>query len=93
MALAERGFRVLKFFPAEPAGGVPWLKSVAAPLPQLAFCPTGGIGARNAPAYLALTNVIAVGGSWPAPIEAIAAGDFVRITTLAREAASLRPSA
>jgi len=90
MTLADRGFRVVKFFPAEQAGGVPWLKSVAAPLPQLAFCPTGGIAAGNALAYLALANVIAVGGSWPAPMEAIAAGDFGRITALAREAAALR---
>ena len=90
MALADLGFSVLKFFPAEPSGGIAWLKSVAAPLPSLKFCPTGGIDAGNAAAYLALPNVIAVGGSWPAPREALAAADFARITALAREAAALR---
>jgi 2-dehydro-3-deoxyphosphogluconate aldolase/(4S)-4-hydroxy-2-oxoglutarate aldolase len=82
MALAQRGFRVLKFFPAEAAGGVAWLKAVAAPLPDIRFCPTGGIDAHNASAYLALP--------WVAPKEALAAGDFPRITALAREAARLR---
>lgn len=90
MALSDRGFRVLKLFPAEAAGGVAWLKSVAAPLPLLKFCPTGGIDARNAAAYLALPNVISVGGSWPAPPRMIASGDFSRIAVLAREAAALR---
>jgi 2-dehydro-3-deoxyphosphogluconate aldolase/(4S)-4-hydroxy-2-oxoglutarate aldolase len=89
IALAERGFAVLKFFPAEAAGGMPWLKAVAAPLPALRFCPTGGIDMRNAAAYLELPNVIVVGGSWVAPSEAIAAGDFARVTALAREAARL----
>ncbi len=92
MALLERGFRVLKFFPAEAAGGIAWLKSVAAPLPELRFCPTGGINTHNAAGYLALTNVIAVGGSWPAPQELIGAGDFSRIAALAGEAAALRSS-
>lgn len=91
MMLADRGFPVLKFFPAEPSGGARWLRSVAAPLPQLRFCPTGGIDASNAQAYLALSNVIAVGGSWVAPAGAVAASDFSRITTLAREASQLRP--
>ena len=91
MALAARGFRVLKFFPAEASGGVAWLKSVAAPLPELRFCPTGGIDAGNAAAYLALPNVLAVGGSWVAPKDATAAGDFKRIAALARAAAQLRP--
>jgi 2-dehydro-3-deoxyphosphogluconate aldolase / (4S)-4-hydroxy-2-oxoglutarate aldolase len=90
LALAALGFRVLKFFPAEPSGGIAWLKSVAAPCPELKFCPTGGIDLRNAAAYLALPNVVAVGGSWPAPQDAIAAGNFARITELAREAAGLR---
>lgn len=90
MALAARGFNVLKFFPAESAGGAGWLKSVAAPLPGLRFCPTGGIGADNAAKYLALPNVVAVGGSWVAPQDAIAARDFDRITQLARAAAALR---
>jgi 2-dehydro-3-deoxyphosphogluconate aldolase/(4S)-4-hydroxy-2-oxoglutarate aldolase len=89
MALAERGYRYLKFFPAEPAGGVAYLKSLAAPLPALRFCPTGGIGAKNAANYLALANVICVGGSWVAPAEALAGGDWTRVTALAREAARL----
>jgi 2-dehydro-3-deoxyphosphogluconate aldolase/(4S)-4-hydroxy-2-oxoglutarate aldolase len=86
MALAALGFRVLKFFPAEASGGVDFLKPIRAPLPHLSFCPTGGIDQRNAAAYLALPNVIAVGGSWVAPSDAIAAGDFDRIAGLAREA-------
>jgi 2-dehydro-3-deoxyphosphogluconate aldolase/(4S)-4-hydroxy-2-oxoglutarate aldolase len=90
MALAGRGFAVLKFFPAEPSGGARWLKAVAAPLPQIRFCPTGGIDAGNAAAYLALSNVIAVGGSWVAPADAVAAGDFARVTTLAQAAERLR---
>jgi len=90
MALAARGFKLLKFFPAEACGGVAWLKSVAAPLPDLRFCPTGGIDMKNAAAYLALPNVVAVGGSWVAPKEAVARGDFAQVTKLAREAAGLR---
>lgn len=90
MALAGYGFRVLKFFPAEACGGMGWLRAVGAPLPELRFCPTGGIDGRNAGAYLALPNVIAVGGSWVAPKDAIAAGDFARIRDLARAAAALR---
>jgi 2-dehydro-3-deoxyphosphogluconate aldolase / (4S)-4-hydroxy-2-oxoglutarate aldolase len=90
LTLSALGFRVLKFFPAEASGGVAWLKSVAAPCPELKFCPTGGIDLRNAGAYLALANVVAVGGSWPAPPDALAAGNFARITELAREAAGLR---
>ena len=88
--LMDFGFPVVKFFPAESSGGVRWLKSIAAPLPALRFCPTGGIDADNAAAYLALPNVIAIGGSWVAPQDAVAAGDFARITTLARAAAGLR---
>lgn len=90
MALADLGFRTLKFFPAESCGGIAWLKSIAGPLPDLRFCPTGGIDAKNAASYLALPNVVAVGGSWVAPAAALAAGDYARITTLAREAAALR---
>jgi 2-dehydro-3-deoxyphosphogluconate aldolase / (4S)-4-hydroxy-2-oxoglutarate aldolase len=90
LTLSALGFRVLKFFPAEASGGVAWLKSVAAPCPELKFCPTGGIDLRNAGAYLALANVVAVGGSWPAPPDVLAAGNFARITELAREAAGLR---
>jgi 2-dehydro-3-deoxyphosphogluconate aldolase/(4S)-4-hydroxy-2-oxoglutarate aldolase len=90
MALSARGFKVLKFFPAEASGGIAWLKSVGAPLPDIKFCPTGGIDSRNAAAYLACPNVLAVGGSWVAPKDALAAGDFSRITELARAAAALR---
>lgn len=90
MALADRGYRVLKFFPAEPAGGIPYLQALAGPLPDLRFCPTGGVGPGNAPAYLALANVIAVGGSWLAPKGAVAAGDWAKITELAAAATALR---
>jgi 2-dehydro-3-deoxyphosphogluconate aldolase/(4S)-4-hydroxy-2-oxoglutarate aldolase len=90
MAMAEMGHHVLKFFPAEPAGGVPYLKSLGAPLPHLTFCPTGGIDAAKAKSYLALQNVICVGGSWVTPADAIKAGDWARITTLAKECAGLR---
>jgi 2-dehydro-3-deoxyphosphogluconate aldolase/(4S)-4-hydroxy-2-oxoglutarate aldolase len=90
MTLAAYGFRVLKFFPAEACGGMGWLRAVGAPLPELRFCPTGGIDGRNAGAYLALPNVVAVGGSWVAPKDAVATGDFARIRELARAAAALR---
>jgi 2-dehydro-3-deoxyphosphogluconate aldolase/(4S)-4-hydroxy-2-oxoglutarate aldolase len=84
------GLSVLKFFPAEPAGGVAALKALHGPFPDIRFCPTGGIDAAKAPAYLALPNVIAVGGSWIAPKAAIDAGDWRRITDLARAARELR---
>ena len=90
MALGARGFKVLKFFPAEASGGTAWLKSIAAPLPELKFCPTGGIDSRNIATYLACPNVLAVGGSWVAPKDAIASADWSRITQLARQAAALR---
>jgi len=90
MTLAAFGFPVLKFFPAEPSGGARWLKAVAEPLPEIRFCPTGGINGDNAASYLALRNVLAVGGSWVAPAEAIATGDFAGITARARIAAALR---
>ena len=90
MRLADTGFSVLKFFPAEASGGVAWLKSVAAPLPHLRFCPTGGIGEQNAHAYLSTGNVVAVGGSWVAPKDALAKGDFARVTALAKAAAALK---
>lgn len=90
VTLAERGFPLLKFFPAEACGGARWLKWVSEPLPKLRFCPTGGLTLENAPTYLALPNVPVVGGTWPAPREVIIAGDFARITTLAREAAKLK---
>jgi 2-dehydro-3-deoxyphosphogluconate aldolase/(4S)-4-hydroxy-2-oxoglutarate aldolase len=90
MMLAAFGFPVLKFFPAEPAGGPRWLKAVSEPLPDIKFCPTGGVNGDNAAGYLALPNVLAVGGSWVAPAAAIAAGDFTAITARARAAAALR---
>ncbi len=88
MALSARGFRVLKFFPAEASGGVRWLEAVAAPLPDLRFCPTGGINLSNVGAYLALKNVVAIGGSWMVPKDAIASGDFARVQKLASDAAT-----
>lgn len=90
MELADREFRLLKFFPADTAGGVGWLKAVAAPLAGLRFCPTGGIGADTAPAYLALANVACVGGSWVAPKAAVAAGDWAVVERLAVAAATLK---
>jgi 2-dehydro-3-deoxyphosphogluconate aldolase/(4S)-4-hydroxy-2-oxoglutarate aldolase len=89
MTLVERGHSCLKFFPAEPAGGIAYLKALAGPLPEVRFCPTGGIDAASAPRYLALPNVLCVGGSWVAPGDAMAAGDWPRITALARAAAAL----
>lgn len=90
LALAERGVREQKFFPAEAAGGVPYLKALASPVPEVRFCPTGGIRAATAPDYLALPNVGCVGGTWLTPADALAAGDYGRIERLAREAAGLR---
>ncbi|GAA3434691.1 bifunctional 4-hydroxy-2-oxoglutarate aldolase/2-dehydro-3-deoxy-phosphogluconate aldolase [Kutzneria kofuensis] len=90
MRAAERGCTVLKFFPAEAAGGVPYLKSVYGPLPGLRFCPTGGITVESAPKYLALPNVGCVGGSWLTPKDALAAGDWKRVEDLAAAAAALR---
>ncbi|NRQ39557.1 bifunctional 4-hydroxy-2-oxoglutarate aldolase/2-dehydro-3-deoxy-phosphogluconate aldolase [Nonomuraea sp. NN258] len=90
MALAERGLRELKFFPAEAAGGVPYLKSLAGPLPDVRFCPTGGINPETAGDYLALPNVGCVGGSWLTPADALATGDWARVEKLAAEAAALR---
>ena len=90
MRLLEHGYHCLKFFPAEPAGGIAYLKALASPLPEVRFCPTGGIDAARAERYLSLANVLCVGGSWVAPGEAVAAGDWPRITGLARAAAALR---
>ena len=92
MTLMDEGYTIQKFFPAGPAGGIAYLKALASPLPAISFCPTGGIGAANAAEYLALSNVVCVGGSWVAPPEAIKAGDWTRIEKLAREAAALRKS-
>ncbi|RFU12007.1 bifunctional 4-hydroxy-2-oxoglutarate aldolase/2-dehydro-3-deoxy-phosphogluconate aldolase [Rhodobacteraceae bacterium W635] len=89
MRLFERGYDMLKFFPAEAAGGAPALKAIGAPIPQVAFCPTGGISIKNANDYLSLPNVLCAGGSWVAPKDAVAAGDWARIEALAREAAAL----
>jgi len=90
MRLLERGYGCLKFFPAEPAGGVAYLQALVAPLPGALFCPTGGINAARAPGYLALPNVVCIGGSWVAPRDAVAAGDWAAITRLALAAAALR---
>lgn len=89
MRLFERGYDMLKFFPAEASGGAPALKSIGAPIPQIAFCPTGGVSMKNANDYLSLPNVLCAGGSWVAPGDAVQAGDWDRIETLAREAAAL----
>jgi 2-dehydro-3-deoxyphosphogluconate aldolase/(4S)-4-hydroxy-2-oxoglutarate aldolase len=90
VALLERGVREMKFFPAQAAGGTAYLRSLAGPLPQARFCPTGGIGPQTAPEYLSLPNVGCVGGSWMVPADAVAAGDWARIEELARGAAGLR---
>jgi 2-dehydro-3-deoxyphosphogluconate aldolase/(4S)-4-hydroxy-2-oxoglutarate aldolase len=89
MAVLEAGFAEMKFFPAEASGGAAYLKSLASPLPAARFCPTGGITATSAPAYLSLPNVGCVGGSWLTPADALTAGDWDRVATLAREAAAL----
>lgn len=86
------GHQRFKFFPAVSAGGIPALKGLAGPFPQVRFCPTGGIDAASAPGFLALPNVGTVGGSWMLPKDAIVAGDWARIERLAREAAGLRAS-
>jgi 2-dehydro-3-deoxyphosphogluconate aldolase/(4S)-4-hydroxy-2-oxoglutarate aldolase len=82
----QRGYDHFKFFPAEAAGGIPMLKAIAGPFPKVTFCPTGGISLGNYREYLALGNVACVGGSWVAPAEAVAQGDWARISQLAREA-------
>lgn len=89
MHLLARGYTHLKFFPAEAAGGVPMVKSIGGPLPQITFCPTGGINLNKAPEYLALPNVACVGGTWMAPKNLIAEQRWDEIETLAREAAGL----
>lgn len=90
MRLAERGYDFLKFFPAAAAGGPALLRALAGPLPELAFCPTGGIGAADAADWLALPNVACLGGSWVASPAAIAARDWAGIEARARAAAALR---
>lgn len=90
MALREEGYKVLKFFPAEQAGGAAYLKALSSPLAGTLFCPTGGISLKNAMDYLSLPNVVCVGGSWVAPKELVTAGDWAGITKLASEAAALK---
>lgn len=90
MVAQEAGYRFLKFFPAEASGGIHFLKSIYGPLPDLRFCPTGGIDAAKARDYLALPNVLCVGGSWVVPMASVKAGDFAMITHLARDACALR---
>ena len=91
MAGLAAGFECFKLFPANVVGGAGALKAYASPFPQAKFCPTGGVSAANAAEYLALPNVLCVGGSWVAPTDAVRAGDWGRITALAREAAALAP--
>jgi 2-dehydro-3-deoxyphosphogluconate aldolase/(4S)-4-hydroxy-2-oxoglutarate aldolase len=90
MSLLERGYRHLKFFPAVPAGGHKLLGAWASPLPQIRFCPTGGISLASAPEFLALPNVVCVGGSWLTPVDKLKSGDWAGIEALAREAAALK---
>lgn len=89
MIARAAGLTALKFFPAQPAGGIAMLKALAGPFPDVTFCPTGGITAITAPEYLALANVACVGGSWLMPPDAIRSRDWPRITALAREASRL----
>ncbi|WP_267225486.1 bifunctional 4-hydroxy-2-oxoglutarate aldolase/2-dehydro-3-deoxy-phosphogluconate aldolase [Dyella silvae] len=90
MALLERGYHHVKFFPAVPAGGHKLIGAWASPLPQMKFCPTGGITLATAPDFLALPNVVCVGGSWLTPADKLHSGDWAGIEQLAREAAALR---
>lgn len=89
MRLFSRGYDMLKFFPAEASGGVPALKAIGGPLPQVSFCPTGGVSAANAGSYLAQQNLVCAGGSWVAPKDLVAVGDWAGIEALARDAAQL----
>ncbi|WP_185983663.1 bifunctional 4-hydroxy-2-oxoglutarate aldolase/2-dehydro-3-deoxy-phosphogluconate aldolase [Aureimonas mangrovi] len=89
MAMIARGYELLKFFPAEQLGGVPYLKALAPVFQNIRFCPTGGVSPKNVADYLALPNVVCVGGSWVAPKEALATGDFAAIEALAREASQM----
>ena len=90
IAARAAGYTELKLFPAQQAGGIGMLKALGGPFPDVRFCPTGGIGAATAPDFLALPNVVCVGGSWLTPADAVAAGDWARITRLASEAGALR---
>ncbi len=89
MRLLEQGYDMLKFFPAEASGGAPALKAIGAPLPQISFCPTGGVSPANARDYLSLSNVVCAGGSWVAPKQMVLNGDWAGIESLAREASQL----
>ena len=89
IAARAAGFNELKLFPAQQAGGIGMLRALAGPFPDVTFCPTGGVSAATAPDFLALPNVACVGGSWLTPRDAIDAGDWARITALAREATAL----
>ena len=89
MRLLERGYTVQKFFPAEANGGAAALKAIGAPIPQVKFCPTGGVSLKNAHDYLSLGNTLCVGGSWVAPKNLVDTRDWAAITALAREAAAL----
>jgi len=90
MAAQADGLSFLKFFPATAAGGIPMLKALSGPFPDVVFCPTGGITLQSAPQFLALANVKVCGGSWLTPADAVAAGDWAQITRLAQEASALR---
>ncbi len=90
MAAMADGLQFLKFFPATAAGGIPMLKALAGPFPDIAFCPTGGITVETAPQFLALPNVKVCGGSWLTPQAAVDAGDWAQITRLAKAASALR---
>lgn len=89
MRLLARGYDMLKFFPAEASGGAPALKAIGAPLPQISFCPTGGVSPANADSYLSLSNVVCAGGSWVAPNDLVQGGDWGAIKQLAAEASQL----
>ena len=89
MQMLARGYDLLKFFPAEASGGAPALKAIGAPLPQISFCPTGGVSLSNANDYLSLSNVVCAGGSWVAPKNLVAAGDWAGIEALAKDASKL----
>jgi 2-dehydro-3-deoxyphosphogluconate aldolase/(4S)-4-hydroxy-2-oxoglutarate aldolase len=90
MTASADGHGFLKFFPASAAGGIPMLQALGGPFPDIAFCPTGGISLQTAPQFLALANVKVCGGSWLTPRDAVDAGDWARITELARGASALR---
>ncbi|WP_284163049.1 bifunctional 4-hydroxy-2-oxoglutarate aldolase/2-dehydro-3-deoxy-phosphogluconate aldolase [Frigidibacter sp. SD6-1] len=89
MGLLEKGYTVQKFFPAETSGGAAAIRALGGPIPQVRFCPTGGISMKNVGDYLKLKNILCCGGSWVAPADAVMSGDWARIEALAREAAAL----